>query len=140
MQQERAKGSATCSHSFLPLLLWDCRTNLPSSPPAAAAVVQYASRRVQRERIKGSATCCIVLVDLLQGRMASANLGDSGIMILGGSGGDWVCLRVWVGHCFSTVDGSCGRLGHHDPGWVVTDLGWGGRVLSWWCLWVCRAS
>ncbi|GAB4818699.1 hypothetical protein N2152v2_005745 [Parachlorella kessleri] len=46
-------------------------------------VVQYASKRVRRERLRGSATCCVALVDMLQGRMASANLGDSGIMVIG---------------------------------------------------------
>ena len=62
------------------------RSKHPAGPPArppAAAVVQYAAKRVQRERVKGSATCCVVLLDMLQGRLASANLGDSGVIVLG---------------------------------------------------------
>jgi protein phosphatase PTC7 len=48
-------------------------------------VLQAASRKVLQAQIQGSSTCCIVVVDTLQGRLTSANLGDSGFMVLGRS-------------------------------------------------------
>jgi protein phosphatase PTC7 len=47
------------------------------------AVMQAAASRVTAAGTQGSSTCCIVLVDTLHGRLASANVGDSGFMILG---------------------------------------------------------
>lgn len=42
-----------------------------------------AALTVEENGIKGSATCCLVVVDTLQGRLNSANIGDSGYVILG---------------------------------------------------------
>ena len=47
------------------------------------AVMQAAASRVTATSIQGSSTCCIVLLDTRHGRLASANIGDSGFMILG---------------------------------------------------------
>ena len=45
--------------------------------------MQAAARNSHAAGIKGSSTCCIVLIDTLTGRLTSANLGDSGFMVLG---------------------------------------------------------
>ena len=45
--------------------------------------MQAAAKKVTEQGTQGSSTCCIVIVDLLHGRLASANVGDSGFMILG---------------------------------------------------------
>ena len=45
--------------------------------------MQAAASRVTAAGIQGSSTCCIVLLDTRHGRLASANVGDSGFMILG---------------------------------------------------------
>ena len=45
--------------------------------------MQAAARNSHQAGIKGSSTCCIVLIDTLTGRLTSANLGDSGFMVLG---------------------------------------------------------
>jgi hypothetical protein len=42
-----------------------------------------AAATVEENCIKGSATCCLVVVDTLQGRLTSANIGDSGYVIIG---------------------------------------------------------
>ena len=45
--------------------------------------MQAAATRVTAAGMQGSSTCCIVLLDTQHGRLASANIGDSGFMILG---------------------------------------------------------
>lgn len=45
-------------------------------------VMMDAASTVEENGIQGSATCCLVVVDTLQGRLNSANLGDSGYVIL----------------------------------------------------------
>lgn len=45
--------------------------------------MQAAATRVTAAGTQGSSTCCIVLLDTEHGRLASANIGDSGFMILG---------------------------------------------------------
>ncbi|PSC69732.1 putative phosphatase 2C 55 isoform A [Micractinium conductrix] len=53
-------------------------------------VLQFAAKRLRLEGILGSSTACIVLIDQLQGRLAAANLGDSGFLVIGrrrGEGG-----------------------------------------------------
>ncbi len=50
---------------------------------ACAAVLKDAADTVEENGIQGSATCCLVMVDTLQGRLTSANVGDSGFMIIG---------------------------------------------------------
>lgn len=47
------------------------------------AVLKDAADTVEENGIQGSATCCLVMVDTLQGRLTSANVGDSGFMIIG---------------------------------------------------------
>ena len=42
-----------------------------------------ADDTVAENGIQGSATCCLVLVDTLQGRLTSANIGDSGFVLIG---------------------------------------------------------
>lgn len=46
-------------------------------------VLQFAAKRLRLEGIQGSSTACIVLVDHLQGRLAAANCGDSGFLVMG---------------------------------------------------------
>lgn len=48
-------------------------------------VMMDAAATVEENCIKGSATCCLVVVDTLQGRLTSANIGDSGYVIIGSS-------------------------------------------------------
>lgn len=38
---------------------------------------------MEENGIQGSSTCCLVLVDTLQGRLTSANVGDSGFLLIG---------------------------------------------------------
>ena len=45
--------------------------------------MQAAAKQVTEKGIQGSSTCCIVLVDSLHGRLACANIGDSGVIVLG---------------------------------------------------------
>lgn len=45
--------------------------------------MQAAAARVAAAGTQGSSTCCIVLLDTQHGRLASANIGDSGFLILG---------------------------------------------------------
>ena len=45
--------------------------------------MQAAASRVKAAGTQGSSTCCILLLDTVHGRLASANVGDSGFMILG---------------------------------------------------------
>jgi protein phosphatase PTC7 len=48
-------------------------------------VLNDAADTVEENGIQGSSTCCLVLVDTLQGRLTSANVGDSGFVIIGSS-------------------------------------------------------
>ena len=59
--------------------------------PCAAAVMRDAAETVEENGIQGSATCCLVVVDTLQGRLTSANVGDSGYLLIGGS---YLCLPI----------------------------------------------
>lgn len=47
------------------------------------SVLQQAEHRVRAAGIQGSSTMCLVIIDMQQGRLASANLGDSGFLVLG---------------------------------------------------------
>lgn len=49
------------------------------------AVLKDAADTVEENGIQGSSTCCVVLVDTLQGRLTSANIGDSGFLLIGES-------------------------------------------------------
>ena len=55
--------------------------------------MQAAARYSHAAGIKGSSTCCIVLIDTLTGRLTSANLGDSGFMVLGSTPDRWVAAN-----------------------------------------------
>lgn len=46
-------------------------------------VLKDAADTVEENSIQGSSTCCLVLVDTLQGRLTSANIGDSGFLLIG---------------------------------------------------------
>ncbi|KAL4854234.1 putative protein phosphatase 2C 55 [Chlorella vulgaris] len=46
-------------------------------------VLQFAAKRLRLEGVLGSCTACVVLIDHLQGRLAAANLGDSGFLVIG---------------------------------------------------------
>jgi protein phosphatase PTC7 len=57
-------------------------------------LLQSAFQRVRAEGVQGSATLCMVVVDTTTGRLSSANVGDSGYLLMspargaaGGSGG-----------------------------------------------------
>ena len=50
-------------------------------------VLQYAYKHVKRAGTQGSTTACLLLIDIVQGRLAAANVGDSGFMVLGRTGG-----------------------------------------------------
>ncbi|GMH33475.1 hypothetical protein BSKO_01309 [Bryopsis sp. KO-2023] len=47
------------------------------------AVLKTVSRYVETEGVYGSSTCCLLTVNMNQGRLNSANLGDSGFMVIG---------------------------------------------------------
>ena len=73
----RQSASLRHLHSFMQ------RTQFVKYAVCCNAVMQAAASRVTAAGTQGSSTCCIVLVDTLHGRLASANVGDSGFMILG---------------------------------------------------------
>jgi len=45
-------------------------------------IMKYAAVKLEEQRVDGSSTCCLVMIDSKKGRLAAANLGDSGYMIL----------------------------------------------------------
>jgi protein phosphatase PTC7 len=77
--------------------------------------MQTAARHVQSEGLLGSSTLCLLTINLQQGRLAAANLGDSGFMVLGpplGQPGGPPAVRyrtVQLEHEF----GRPYQLGHH---------------------------
>eukprot|EP00887_Chlorella_sp_A99_P001051 scaffold14.g1051.t1 len=60
-----------------------CRQSIEMGQTDVQGVLNFAQRRLRREGIKGSSTVCLVLVDMLQGQLSAANMGDSGLMQLG---------------------------------------------------------
>eukprot|EP00210_Caulerpa_lentillifera_P006953 g6648.t1 len=48
-----------------------------------SVVMKTASRKVETEGVYGSSTCCLLTINLNQGRLNSANLGDSGFIVIG---------------------------------------------------------
>lgn len=46
-------------------------------------VLCTASRKVESEGVRGSSTCCLLTVNTKQGRLHSANMGDSGFIVIG---------------------------------------------------------
>lgn len=67
-------------------LLQSCRKALEDGNSDALHILQLASSKVIEEQIQGSSTICLVLLDPSQGRLAAANLGDSGFILLGRNG------------------------------------------------------
>jgi protein phosphatase PTC7 len=45
-------------------------------------IMKHAAIKLEEQRVDGSSTCCLVMIDSNKGRLAAANLGDSGYMIL----------------------------------------------------------
>lgn len=68
---------------FSQRLMEGCRQAVELGTTDVLRVLQFATRRLRREGVQGSSTVCLVLVDLLQGRLSAANLGDSGFVLLG---------------------------------------------------------
>lgn len=71
-----------------------CRQAVELGTTDVLRVLQFADRHLRRAAAQGSSTACLVLVDTLAGRLAAANVGDSGFALLGyrpdarGQGGD----------------------------------------------------
>jgi serine/threonine protein phosphatase PrpC len=70
-----------CRQSCSPA--WHTALLTPCCSAAAAAVLKDAADTVEENGIQGSSTCCLVMVDTLQGRLTSANIGDSGFVLIG---------------------------------------------------------
>lgn len=49
-------------------------------------VLKKAEDGNERDEYKGSSTACVVLIDTLQGQLKSANVGDSGYLLIGRHG------------------------------------------------------
>ena len=48
----------------------------------ALSLMQYAAARCEERGLEGSSTFCILLLDTYEGRLTSANIGDSGYLVL----------------------------------------------------------
>lgn len=76
--------------------------------------MRTASRKVETEGVYGSSTCCLLTINLNQGRLNSANLGDSGFIVIGcrdyGSDYQLVFRTPQQEHEF----GRPYQLGHHQ--------------------------
>ena len=71
-------------------------------------VVKSAAEEVKQNKILGSSTFCVTLVDIRRGTMQIANLGDSGVLILGKDGVKFKTPQQE--HSF----GYPHQLGHHE--------------------------
>lgn len=60
-----------------------CRQAVELGTTDVLRVLQFAAKHIRRAGTQGSSTVCLALVDTLQGRLAAANVGDSGFMLLG---------------------------------------------------------
>lgn len=69
--------------TFSRQLMEYCRQAVELGTTDVLRTLQFANRHLRRDGTKGSSTACLVLVDTLAGRLAAANLGDSGFMLLG---------------------------------------------------------
>lgn len=99
-----------------------CRQAVELGTTDVLRVLQFAMKHVRRAGTQGSSTACIVLIDTLQGRLAAANVGDSGFVLLGrgagshrGAGSSRGQLQIRYRspqqeHSF----GHPYQLGHHD--------------------------
>ena len=77
------KDAGIDSGAFSRRLMEFCRQAVELGTTDVLRALQFADRHLRREAIQGSATACLALVDTLAGRLAAANLGDSGLMLLG---------------------------------------------------------
>ena len=68
---------------FSQQLMEFCRQAVELGTTDVLRVLQFAVKHIRRAGTKGSTTVCLALVDTLQGRLAAANIGDSGFMLLG---------------------------------------------------------
>ncbi|KAK9827711.1 hypothetical protein WJX81_003442 [Elliptochloris bilobata] len=64
-------------------LMSTARSEVEGGNGDALAVLKAAEAQVDRDGLQGSSTCCIVLIDSAQGRLTSANVGDSGFVVVG---------------------------------------------------------
>jgi len=64
-----------------------CRQAVELGTTDVLRVLQFAMKHLRRAGTQGSSTACIVLIDTLQGRLAAANVGDSGFVLLGRGAG-----------------------------------------------------
>jgi protein phosphatase PTC7 len=69
--------------AFSRQLMEYCRQAVELGTTDVLRVLQFASKHLRRAGTQGSSTVCLALVDTLQGRLAAANIGDSGFMLLG---------------------------------------------------------
>ena len=69
--------------AFSRQLMEYCRQAVELGTTDVLKTLQFAHRHLRRDGTKGSSTACLVLVDTLAGRLAAANIGDSGFMLLG---------------------------------------------------------
>lgn len=76
-------------------------------------VLQVAARHVESEGVQGSSTACLLTVNLQQGRLHAANLGDSGFFVIGKQGNrDQLAIKFRT----SQLEHEFGcpfQLGHH---------------------------
>lgn len=117
---------------FSQQLMEYCRQAVEIGTTDVLRVMQFAARHVRRNQVKGSSTLSLVLVDALQGRLAAANIGDSGFMLLGfdktsgravGSSGS-SRGRLTIRYRSPQQEHSFGhpyQLGHHEHADTVED-------------------
>lgn len=68
---------------FSRLLMHTALQAVEDGQPDVLKVMQGAAAKVAAAGTQGSSTCCIALLDTRHGRLASANIGDSGFLVLG---------------------------------------------------------
>ncbi|KAK9806298.1 hypothetical protein WJX72_009199 [[Myrmecia] bisecta] len=64
-------------------LMQTARSAIENGKTDVLKVVQAAARRVQQDGLQGSSTICVTLIDTRQGRLTNANIGDSGLLLIG---------------------------------------------------------
>lgn len=64
-------------------LMQAARFSVEAGTTDVLRVLQAAVRSLHSDGVQGSSTACIILIDTIQGRLAAANLGDSGFILLG---------------------------------------------------------
>eukprot|EP00889_Picochlorum_renovo_P001840 jgi/Picre1/28870/NNA_004266.t1 len=71
--------------AFSRQLMEYCRQAIELGTMDVLRVLQFASKHLRRCETLGSSTVCLGIVDTLQGRLATATIGDSGFILLGRS-------------------------------------------------------